>query len=134
MLRLAEQVRAEGIESAAVLAMTTNFATGEDDKDGRRDHVRNEVAASDPSAYAMVCEAMVSTDHVDPDYSSIECPVVFISGQGDVISPPGRAQEMSTLLGGKTVVEIVRGGHQPILSDLEGTKTAMEELFRLIEV
>lgn len=134
MLRLAERVRDEGIDSAATLAMTSNFATGEDDRNGRRDQVRKQVAASDPEAYAMVCEAMVSSEHVDPDYASIRCPTVFVSGQGDVISPPGRAHEMSSLLGGETVVEVVRGGHQPIVSDLEGTREALNGLFRMIQM
>lgn len=133
MRGLAEKVKREGIEHAAELAMTTNFAPGEEDGDGRREFVHGEVVASDPKAYAMVCEAMVSAEHHDPDYASILCPVVFVSGRGDVISPPGKVREMSSLMGGKTIVEIVRGGHQPILSDLEGTKEAMAELFRLVE-
>jgi pimeloyl-ACP methyl ester carboxylesterase len=132
MLGLAERVRNEGIQSAAILAMTSNFAVGEDDRDARREHVRKEVAASNPQAYAMVCEAMVSAEHIDPDYSSIVCPAVFVSGRGDVISPPARAHGVSGLMGGKTLVEIVRGGHQPVLSDLEGTRDAMVELFRLM--
>lgn len=132
MLGLAERVRNEGIQSAAILAMTSNFAIGEDDRDGRREHVRKEVAASNPKAYAMVCEAMVSAEHVDPDYASIVCPAVFLSGRGDVISPPAKAHAISGLMGGKTLVEIVRGGHQPILSDLDGTKDAMAELFRMM--
>ncbi|CZT18400.1 uncharacterized protein RCC_04244 [Ramularia collo-cygni] len=133
MLRLAERVKDEGIESAATLAMSTNFAAGEDNEDGRREFVRREVLASDPKAYAMVCETTVSLEHVDPDFARIKCPVVFISGQGDVISPPGKAREISYLLSGKTVVEVVRGGHQPILSDLHGTADALAELFRMVK-
>lgn len=134
MLRLAEKVRSEGIEYAATLAMTSNFAAREEDGDGRRAVLREMIAGSSSEAYAMVCEAMVSAEHIDPDYASIQCPAVFVSGRGDVVSPPGRAREVASLMGGITMVKVVRGGHQPILSDLNATKDAMIELFRLVEL
>jgi pimeloyl-ACP methyl ester carboxylesterase len=133
MLGLAEMVRNRGIVSAAELAMKTNFAADEENSPLQREAVRKAVAASDPEAYALTCEAIVDPSHKDPDYSKITCPTVFICGNGDTLSPPERSHDLKKLLGGSSEVSVVRGGHQPILSDLEGTKTAIARLFELVK-
>ena len=90
--------------------------------------------SSDPEAYARTCEAMVDPAHQDPDYSAVTCPTVLIAGKCDVISPPSRSEELALLLGSKKVLfRCVRGGHQPILSDLEGTREAISKLFAEID-
>ena len=99
-----------------------------------REEVRQAVEASDPEGYAQVCEAMVDASHLDPDYSAIVCPAMFISGQDDAISPPSRAQELAQLLGGDASVRVVKGGHQPILSDLEATSQATLDLIDKVAV
>ncbi|EME80014.1 uncharacterized protein MYCFIDRAFT_141372 [Pseudocercospora fijiensis CIRAD86] len=130
MLGMAERARCEGIEPLAELAMTTNFP--EDAPQDIRSKVRMAVASSDPEGYAKTCEAMASPAHVDPVYGRILCPSVFVTGDKDTISPPTTAKEVSKLLGGSSKVEIVKGGHQPILSDLDGTAAALEWLFERI--
>lgn len=132
MLGLAAKVRNEGTESVAELATTTNFAADEEASPSQREAVRVAVAASNPEAYAMTCEAMVHPEHTDPDYARIKCPTVFVCGDGDMISPPERSYGLSKLLGGVSEVSVVRGGHQPILSDLEGTSRAIARLFELV--
>lgn len=130
MQGMAAKVRAEGIRDAADLATKTNFP--EDATEQQMQEVWKAVAASDPEGYARTCEAMVGDDHVDPEYGRITCPTVFVTGEKDMISPPARAMEVSGLLGGKSVILVVRGGHQPVLSDLEGTVAALEKLFAMI--
>ncbi|KAK5108474.1 hypothetical protein LTR62_008292 [Meristemomyces frigidus] len=132
MLALAKLVRTQGIEAAAELAMQTNFPPGKDTLAVEREEVRRAVAKSNPEAYAQVCEAMVDQKHQDPDYSAISCPVVFVSGRGDTISPPLRAKELAPLLRGDSDIFVVEGGHQPVLSDLEGTRRAIDGLFNRI--
>ena len=127
MLGMAAKVRAEGIGAAAEMAMITNFP--KDSPEELKHIVRDAVAASNPEAYARTCEAMVDAGHVDPDYSQIACPTVFITGDQDMISPPERAKDVSSLVGGPTKVIIVKAGHQPILSDLESTSRAISDLF-----
>lgn len=129
MLGMAAKVRAEGIGAAAEMAMITNFP--KDTPEETKIAVRDAVAASNPEAYARTCEAMVSPDHDDPDYSKIACPTVFITGDQDMISPPERAREVSGLVRGPTAVSIVKGGHQPILSDVQGVSRALIELFSM---
>jgi 3-oxoadipate enol-lactonase len=131
MLGLAKRTRAEGIDVAADIAKSSNVPAGAD-SDSARNEVRAAVAASDAEGYARTCEAMVSADHKDPDYSQITVPVVFVSGEDDIISPPARAEEIGKLLGGPKGLFVVHGGHQPILSDLAGTRTAMVRLFELV--
>lgn len=131
MLGLAAKTRAEGIDAAAELAMTTNFPS-DDTSDHAREEVRKAVAGSDVEGYARTCEAMVAKDHADPDYSKITCPAVFISGDRDMISPLAKAEEIRKLLGGSSEIFVVSGGHQPILSDLQRTQQAVARLFELI--
>ncbi|KAK5729513.1 hypothetical protein LTR17_011933 [Elasticomyces elasticus] len=131
MLGLAAKVRNEGIEAAAELATQTNVPPDDTTESATfaRAEVRNAVLSSDSEGYAQICEAMVSLDHKDPDYRSIICPVVFVTGRHDTLSPPLRAEELASLLGGRSTVHLVQGGHQPILSDLQGTAKAISELF-----
>ncbi|KAF7188206.1 Pimeloyl-[acyl-carrier protein] methyl ester esterase [Pseudocercospora fuligena] len=130
MLGMAKRARSEGIEPLAELAMTTNFP--EHEPQDIRLEVGKAVASSNPEGYAKTCEAMASSEHVDQDYGRIMCPSVFITGEKDMISPPTKAKEVSGLVGGSSKVEIVKGGHQPILSDLDGTAAALEWLFERI--
>ncbi|KXT00894.1 hypothetical protein AC579_9275 [Pseudocercospora musae] len=130
MLGMASKARTEGMEPLAELAMTTNFP--EDTPQDIRLEVRKAVASSDPEGYAKTCEAMACPRHVDPDYGRIMCPCVFVTGEKDMISPPCKAKEISGLLGGTSRVQIVKGGHQPILSDLDATAAALEWLFERI--
>ncbi|KAK5731958.1 hypothetical protein LTR17_010910 [Elasticomyces elasticus] len=144
MLGLAAKVRNEGIEAAAELATRTNtlrhpltlpptnqVPPGDPTESATfaRAEVRKAILTSDPEGYAQICEAMVSLDHKDPDYRSITCPVVFVTGRDDTLSPPLRAKELASLLGGRSTVHLLQGGHQPILSDLQGTVKAISELF-----
>ncbi|KAK3676883.1 hypothetical protein LTR78_003087 [Recurvomyces mirabilis] len=133
MYALAGTVRTQGIDAAARLAMQTNFPPGSDTPDADREEVRRAVATSDPEGYAQVCEAMVNPRHKDPNYSEIMCPAVFVSGEGDTISPPARATELAPLLGGRSKIFVVKGGHQPIISDVDGTRNALGELFWAID-
>ena len=129
MLRLAEAVRNDGILVAAEKAAITNFYP---DSPGRavdptlRKAVYDAVSASDPEGYAQTCEAIVDQNHKDPVYSNIKCPVVFVAGDKDTISPVSRPQGLAALVGGPAVVEIVSSGHQPILEDLVGVSKAFQ--------
>jgi 3-oxoadipate enol-lactonase len=93
-----------------------------------KDAVRSAVLASDSEGYAATCEAIVDLEHKDPQYERITAPAVFVAGDLDLISPVGRSQELSLLLGGTSWVEIVRSGHQPILEDLPGVRQAIDKL------
>ena len=132
MLALAATVRSQGISAAADIASSSNFPSGNETTAAMRREVQQMVEASDPEAYAQICEETVSPSHQDPDYSSITCPVALISGVDDVISPLSRAEGLAPLFGGECTVETVRGGHQPILSDLEGTQRAIMRLMNSV--
>lgn len=128
MLALAATVREHGVTAAADVAVSSNFPSNSETTDAMRADVREMVESSDPEAYAQICEAMVSTSHQDPDYATIKCPVALISGTEDVISSPARAEGLAPQLGGTCTLSLVKGGHQPILSDLEGTDGAVQRL------
>ena len=130
MLDMAARARKEGIQPLAELAAKTNFPAGEETPQWQRNEVKKLVGATDPEGYARTCEAVVDVDHNDPEYALITCPTVLISGESDPLSPVARALELRGLLGGETEVRVVQGGHQPILSDLEGVVGALEWLFQ----
>ncbi|EFQ25719.1 hypothetical protein CGRA01v4_02208 [Colletotrichum graminicola] len=136
MLQLASNARNLGIDFAANSAAESNFYTDTPERSASpsaRESVRKAVAASDTESYAQVCEALVDLYHTDPDYSSIECPTVFIPGDKDMISPTDRSNELSKLMGGESWVVTVKSGHQQALEDPEGVGEALVQLFARIE-
>lgn len=137
MLDMAALVRTQGIGAAATkAAQVTNFYADTPERtvpQELRKAVYDAVAASDPEGYAQTCEAIVADAHVDPDYSAIKCPVVFVAGDKDMISPVSRSEDLAKLVGGPTEVQIVRSGHQPILEDLEGVKLALSIFLANVE-
>ncbi|KAJ3961654.1 hypothetical protein N0V92_001627 [Colletotrichum tropicale] len=137
MLDLAANVREKGILFGAEMATKSNFYEDTPDRSAdpvAREAVRKMVAASDPEAYAQTCEALVDLEHVDPEYAAIKCPAAFIAGDKDMISPAGRSQELSNLLGGESWVEVVKSGHQPILEDLEAVEQAVTRLLEKLMI
>ncbi|KAH7021202.1 Alpha/Beta hydrolase protein [Microdochium trichocladiopsis] len=134
MLDTATKTRTEGIEAVAKGASIGNFPSDEQRvvPPANRQAVYDEVAAADPEAYAQTCEAIVGEEHKDPDYAQIKCPVTFIAGDLDVISPVERSEGLSKLLGGSARVEVVKGGHQPIIDDIEPVVAAMTKLLEQI--
>ena len=87
------------------------------------------MSASDPEGYAQTCEAVVHLEHKDPLYQDIVCPVVFVAGDKDLISPVQRSEDLAKLVGGRSWVSVVKSGHQPILEDLSGMRHAIDGLF-----
>ncbi|PVI04813.1 alpha/beta-hydrolase [Periconia macrospinosa] len=135
MLDLAAAVREKGVAFAADLATKSNFyePTPERKADPKaQEAVRNAVLAADPEAYARTCEALVDPEHKDPKYELIVAPAVFVAGDKDVISPVERSQGLRESIGGKSWVEVMKSGHQPILEDIEGVKSAINKLFESI--
>ncbi|KAI4943448.1 hypothetical protein J4E91_009358 [Alternaria rosae] len=135
MLDLAAAVRKEGIRYAADIAAKSNFYDDSQDRTvnlAAREAVRLDVSSADPEAYAQTCEAIVDSSHKDPQYQAITCPVVFVAGDKDMISPVQRSQDISTLVGGRSWVHVVKSGHQPILEDLPGVEKAVQQLMEAI--
>ncbi|KAH7109111.1 Alpha/Beta hydrolase protein [Dendryphion nanum] len=136
MLDLANSVRNNGIGHAANIAAISNFYENSPDRivsAEAREEVRKAVTASDPEGYARTCEAVVDLGHRDPEYGNILAPVVYVAGDKDGISPIERSNDLSKLMGGKSWVEVVRSGHQPILEDLMGVRRAIDGLFEVVE-
>lgn len=97
-----------------------------------QDAVKKSVLAADPESYARTCEALVDSEHRDPQYSAILSPAVFVAGDKDAISPVERSQDLSALMGGKSWVEVVKSGHQPIFEDVKGVGTAINMLLKAV--
>ncbi|CAA9966368.1 MhpC hydrolase or acyltransferase [Pyrenophora teres f. maculata] len=136
MLDLAMAVRETGIDIAAKIAVNSNFYEDTQDRKvdpAAREAVKSGVSTSVPEGYAKTCEALVSLDHEDPQYEKFDCPVVFVAGDKDIVSPVERSKDLSMLIRGKCQVEVVKSRHQLILEDLLGVQKAIELLFKSIK-
>lgn len=135
MLDMVANTRQNGIKWAAELASTSNFPPSEKRtvEANLRQDVKNQVAGSDPETYALTCEMMVDETHKDPEYGVIECPVVLVAGDFDVISPVEKSTGLAKLLGSKNAwTEVVMSGHQLILEDMKGVKGAVGRLLQAV--
>lgn len=134
MLDVAESTRKNGIELTAEKSALNNFPP-QDQRDVPAEfieEVRKAIAASEPEGYARTCELIVDPSHIDPDYSKITCPVVFVSGDLDVISPLQRAESVRKELGGPSWIEVVKSGHQPLIDAAEATTGAILKLLEKV--
>jgi 3-oxoadipate enol-lactonase len=134
MLDVAANTRKLGIEFTAEKSAANNFPSPEQRivAPENIEEVRKAVAASDPEGYARTCEMIVDPSHVDPEYSNVTCPAVFVAGDMDVISPLQRSESVSKLLGGPSWVQIVKSGHQPLIDDMEATSSAILTLLEKV--
>lgn len=128
MRDLAMTARKLGMDAVGEIAVKSNFPTDRENQEVHREELRQAVTSCSAEAYAATAEVVASDDHLDPDYSLITCPAVLIAGDKDMISPPQRSIDISSLLGGSTEVFVVRSGHQMILQDLEGVQRALSTL------
>lgn len=134
MLGVAESTRKRGIKFIAEKSALNNFPPQHQRTIPEEfiEEVRKAIAASDPEGYARTCELIVDPSHVDPDYSRITCPVVFVAGDLDVISPLQKAESVSKELGGPSWIEVVKSGHQPLVDATESTTKAILKLFEKV--
>lgn len=132
MLGVAADTREHGIEYTAERSVANNFPSPDKRVVPKEnmEEVRKAVAASDGEGYARTCEMIVDPSHVDPDYASIVCPVLFVAGDMDTISPLQRSEDISKLLGGLSSIEVVKSGHQPLIDDTQATVTAILKLLK----
>jgi pimeloyl-ACP methyl ester carboxylesterase len=134
MLGLAARTRTEGIQAAAEIAATSNFPLQGTVEPELRQSVREAVASCDAESYARACEAIAGLDHLDPDYSLISAPTLFLAGSGDIISPPEISVGLQELIGDNAWVNIFEGvGHQMILQNLEVSIEAIETLLEKVD-
>lgn len=135
MLDMATNTRQNGISWAAELASTSNFPPSDKRtvEANLRQEVKSQVAGSDPETYALICEMMVDETHKDPEYGVIECPIVLVAGDLDLISPVDRSTGLVKLLGSKNAwTEVVVSGHQLILEDVNGVMGAVGRLLQAV--
>ncbi|KAF1969460.1 alpha/beta-hydrolase [Bimuria novae-zelandiae CBS 107.79] len=135
MLGLAAGTRKHGIAFAAEMAAKSNFPADElrPINPNLRQAVAKAVALSDSEGYAQTCEAVVGLDHKDPDYSRITAPTMLVAGDLDTLSPIAKSQTLSELIAGKSWVEVVKSGHQPILEDTSAVAAAVNKLLQSID-
>ena len=72
-------------------------------------YVRESLMRQDPEGYARGCEALAAMEPADT--SRIECPVLLVTGDEDVVAPPQSVRMLGERISGSRV-EVLRGcGH-----------------------
>ncbi|EXJ71426.1 uncharacterized protein A1O5_05234 [Cladophialophora psammophila CBS 110553] len=132
MRDLAKTAREKGMDQVGQIAVKTNFPADRANDGAHEQQVLGAVASCSAEAYAATAELVASDDHHDPDYSLIRCPAVFVAGDKDMISPPQRSKDISSLVGGPSEVVVVKSGHQMILQDIEGVAKALDKLLAML--
>ncbi|KIX95333.1 uncharacterized protein Z520_08850 [Fonsecaea multimorphosa CBS 102226] len=132
MRDLARIARERGMDEVGQIAVKTNFPADRTNDSAHEQQVREAVESCSAEAYAATAELVASDDHHDPDYSLIKCPAVFVAGDKDMISPPQRSKDISSLVGGPSEVVVVQSGHQMILQDTEGVAKALGNLLAML--
>ena len=80
------------------------------------ERVRSMVLANPPDAIAGALTAIMTRGDSTPLLSTIECPVLIIVGDEDVVTPPSISRDMHRAIAGSELVTISNAGH---LSSLE---------------
>ncbi|OQV04367.1 hypothetical protein CLAIMM_09259 [Cladophialophora immunda] len=132
MRDLAKTAREKGMDEVGQIAVKTNFPADRVNDSVHEQQVRDAVSSCSAEAYAATAELVASDDHYDPDYSLIKSPAVFVAGDKDMISPPQRSKDISSLVGGPSEVVVVKSGHQMILQDIEGVAKALDTLLGML--
>ena len=132
MRDLAKTAREKGMDTVGEIAVKTNFPADRDNDNAHEREVQDAVSSCSAEAYAATAELVASDDHHDPDYGVIACPAMFVAGDKDIISPPQRSKDISSLLGGPSEVLVVESGHHMILQDIGGVKKALTKLLTML--
>lgn len=108
-----QKARADGIPGMQEIADAVAQASTSSETKQRRltavAYVRESLMRQDPDGYGRTCEALA--DAQSADASKIDCPVLLVTGDEDVVAPPQSVRQMATRITGARV-EIVRGcGH-----------------------
>ncbi|OAP61032.1 hypothetical protein AYL99_06036 [Fonsecaea erecta] len=132
MRDLARTAREKGMDEVRQIAVMTNFPAYRANNSAHEQQVRDAVASCSAETYASTAELVASDAHHDPDYSLIKCPGVFVAGDLDIIRPPQRSKDISSLVGGPSEVAMVKSGHRMILQDIEGVSKALVRLLAMV--
>ncbi|KAJ5223316.1 hypothetical protein N7468_007858 [Penicillium chermesinum] len=124
--------REKGMDVVSEIAVNTNFPADRDNDEAHVQTVRDAVSSTSAETYAVTAELIASDEHVNPDYQKITCPTIFVAGDKDVISPPGRSESISAQISGPSEVVVAKSGHQMILQDLDSVKAALAKLMNVL--
>jgi 3-oxoadipate enol-lactonase len=108
-----EQARSDGIPGMQAIADAVSQASTSSETKQRRPaamaYVRETLMRQDPDGYGRTCEALA--DAQSADTSTIDCPVLLVTGDDDVVAPPQSVRQMASKFSNARV-EILRGcGH-----------------------
>jgi 3-oxoadipate enol-lactonase len=108
-----QKARSEGLagmqEIADVVAQASTSSETKQRNPTAYAYARESLMRQDPDGYARSCDALA--DAQAADVAKIDCPVLLITGDEDVVAPPQSVRQMATKISGARV-EIIRGcGH-----------------------
>ena len=108
-----QKARTEGMPGMQEIADAVSQASTSSETKQRRPtalaYVRESLMRQDPEGYGRTCEALA--DAQPADTTKIDCPVLLVTGDEDVVAPPQSVRQMVAKIAGARV-EVLRGcGH-----------------------
>lgn len=108
-----KKARDEGVPGMQLIADAVQQATTSSETKQRRPsaiaYVRESLMRQDADAYARTCDALAAAQAAET--SAIDCPMLLITGDEDVVAPPQAVRQMASKISGARV-EVLRGcGH-----------------------
>jgi pimeloyl-ACP methyl ester carboxylesterase len=106
----ARTARSEGMEPIAeqIIAATLSAET-KSDRPAVAAFVRESLMRQDPEGYAKHCEALSKA--AAADHRLIAAPTLLVTGDADVVAPPGMAQTLRDRIAGASLSLLDRCGH-----------------------
>ena len=108
-----QKARSEGVPGMQEIADAVAQASTSSETKQRNPtayaYARESLMRQDPDGYARTCDALA--DAQAAEVSKIDCPVLLVTGDEDVVAPPQSVRQMATKITGARV-EVLRGcGH-----------------------
>ena len=89
------------------------------------EEVRRLVMSNPAEAIDGALIAMMTRADSRPILSTIDCPVLIVVGEEDIVTPPAISRDMHRVIPGSSIVTIPRAGHLPSLEQPTAFNTAL---------
>lgn len=130
--KLIEAVNAQGSVAVAEAMLPRLFAPIEPEDETAKDQIYQMMLNTRPLAIVNGLKGMAARPDATPVLAELDCPVLIMAGDKDVIIPLERAEAMATMVKKGTLVTIENAGHTMMLEQPQATamaiRTFMEEI------
>jgi pimeloyl-ACP methyl ester carboxylesterase len=129
-MQLAEKVLAQGSQVAADVMLPRLFAPGLAAGDRTWEQVREMILKTPQTGIIGALHGMSARPDSNPILSSIDVPVLIVTGDKDQIIPLAKAETLAAAIPRATLKVIANAGHMTMLEHPAATATAIDDFLR----